>query len=334
MNNGMNHQAMMATTTANHTATANGDANANTSMMDSTTCIDATTSPTATSTTPIVSNHNHNMQLTQLLDLYVVQKCWFAGPHVKPAVDYRRLFLSIKDAEQVAYQSAHLFAKQKTVRTIQLQHGGYGFVASGTLFWVRRVRALSTNGDPRVGEAHAILTHGLVSSEGAAVEPRRVVQQQQQDSSAQPCVFVGPHSSHTALQFVTSSSSMEETPQRTVQWMPVGPPATVEQLACEWPDFAEWNNNNQHHRSHHNGNDNMMMMNDDSTSSKRDASENDPTLWFATASSETTAATAQPPPAKRACRPTTEDHARFFNEQIGVHGRNHEAASGAVRMDL
>ena len=109
------------------------------------------------------------------------------------------------------------------------------------------------------------------------------------------------------------------TPQRTVQWMPVGPPATVEQLACEWPDFAEWNSNhhNQHH-SHHNNANNMMMMNDDSGSSKRDASENDPTLWFATAaSSETTAA--QPPPAKRACRPTTEDHARFFNEQIGVH---------------
>ena len=146
MNNAMNHQAMMATTANNNTATpttAHGDAaNANNTsmMMDSTTSIDTTTTPTATSTTPIVSNHNNNHHM---LDLYVVQKCWFAGPHVKPAVDYRRLFSSVKDAEQVAYQSAHRFAKQ-TVRTIQLQQqgsGGYGFVASGTLFWVRRVRA-------------------------------------------------------------------------------------------------------------------------------------------------------------------------------------------------
>ena len=53
-------------------------------------------------------------------EFFVVQKCWFDGPHVEPAVDYMALFTNRAKAEETAYQSAHVHAKnhQAVVRTL------------------------------------------------------------------------------------------------------------------------------------------------------------------------------------------------------------------------
>jgi hypothetical protein len=63
-----------------------------------------------------------------------------------------------------------------------------------------------------------------------------------------------------------------------LQWLPVGPPAHLQQLQTEWPDHASWKN--QHTESIQATSTSMMMMmmmDDDSSSSKRflDDSEND-----------------------------------------------------------
>jgi len=298
MNNTMNHEAIMETEHSNETTT------------------------------------NASTNATSTVDLYVVQKCWFAGPQMNPAVDYLRLLTSVTDAEQVAYQSAHLHSstcKGKVVRTIQLQNSssgtGYGFVANGTLFWVRKVRAVSTNGDCRVGEAHGVLCDGTVLGEHG--QARRTVQQNEHHNSNKPSgIFVGPHSSHAALRYLHEQSPQDAV-SRTVRWLPVGPPATVEQLQSEWPDAPCWNNNN---------NNNMLPVTTESTmshdldsglSSSKRGTENEASSW--TIFQKTTTANvdaSQQRPAKRTCR-ADPDSSCYLHE---IHRHNETAAMDSMAL--
>jgi hypothetical protein len=88
--------------------------------------------------------------------LYVVQRCWHSGPQQYQPLDFLRLFHTQRDAEEAAYHSAHAWSNQVQngrndvpIKTLLLpsypdhnpQGSSYGFIACGTLFWVRALRA-------------------------------------------------------------------------------------------------------------------------------------------------------------------------------------------------
>jgi hypothetical protein len=97
------------------------------------------------------------------MELFVIQRCWYSGPHIEPSVDCRRLFTSRREAEEVAYHSAHDYANRSifasnnvtsplrphvnaAVKTILLPPSAnatssYAFQTCGKLFWVRSVTA-------------------------------------------------------------------------------------------------------------------------------------------------------------------------------------------------
>jgi hypothetical protein len=125
----------------------------------------------------------------QHIILYAVQRCWHSGPRQFPPVDYRRLFRSQRDAEEVAFHSAGAWATThggpagpNSVKTLLLpsypkhnqnpQGSSYGFIAYGALFWVRALQATVTT----VGryhnraichtEVYAVLTEGVIGGTG------------------------------------------------------------------------------------------------------------------------------------------------------------------------
>ena len=285
-----------------------------------------------------------------MVDLYVVQKCWFAGINVPPSVDYSRLLTCVTNAEQVAYQSAHLYANGKTVRTIQLQKNGagYGFLASGMLFWVRHIRAISTDGQAQVGEAHGIVQDGIL---GGNPHARRTAPSW--DDRVAPFCFVGPHSSHAAAQCLQQQQNQEggAAAARQVQWFPVGQPATLDQLLQEWPDHANWNSNRNLQNNHHRSHDNLfrsvakdVTMNTSSppssfdndsppSSSKRGGTENDSgLLWFSQSAQQQQQQYGSQPPAKRACRSASSEHASFLNEIYRNQHCPHDTTAPANMM--
>jgi hypothetical protein len=88
--------------------------------------------------------------------LYVVQRCWHSGPQQYQPLDFLRLFHTQQDAEEAAYHSAHAWSRQVQhgrndfpIKTLLLpsypahnpQGSSYGFIACGTLFWVRALKA-------------------------------------------------------------------------------------------------------------------------------------------------------------------------------------------------
>jgi len=72
---------------------------------------------------------------------FVVQMCWFSGPHVFDPVDYQNLLPTLQDATNLAHQSAMLFSRacRQPVRSLQM-HQTIGFSVGGALFWIRSVR--------------------------------------------------------------------------------------------------------------------------------------------------------------------------------------------------
>lgn len=155
---------------------------------------------------------------------YIVQRCWFEGPHVAPPVDCLTLFRNQNQAEICAVQSAHLYAqnnKQAVVRTLLLPTG-YACSAAGKLFWVRRVIV-----DLEMGGAgaHCILKNGIIGGTGNANSRR--------GSEAETnCVFVGADS-HAKAQ-----RAMEEQWQpdanAVISWLPIG---SYSDMMQGWPDF-------------------------------------------------------------------------------------------------
>lgn len=104
--------------------------------------MDTDTIPTASSS-GLIEHHP---------DLFIIQKCWYDGPHLEAPVDCRRLFTDQSTAEQEAARAAHAYtaarasaAHQTTprpVRTVLLREANvssYAFATCGKLFWVRRV---------------------------------------------------------------------------------------------------------------------------------------------------------------------------------------------------
>lgn len=203
-------------------------------------------------------------------EFFVVQKCWFDGPHVEPAVDYMALFTNRAKAEETAYQSAHIHAKnhQAVVRTLLMQ-SGYAFSAAGKLFWVRRVYAEPPCGALLGSGAHVILTKGVIGGTGNSSSRRgsEVVYNR---------VFVGPHSSTRALQVMTTENLSQDT---MTSWIPFGPLADV---MHGWPPQRE------------DGMGEMMMMETVDTTTKRAMMDGQPQQQFHYH-------TTSPRPAKRHC---------------------------------
>lgn len=199
--------------------------------------------------------------------VYIVQRSGYAGlQQSQPPVDYRRLLMSRNEADQVAYGSAHHFSNGSPVRTIQLPDGSFGFLSGNYLFWVRKVSATATTSAPtsnaalqqqKFVEAHCVLSDGLL---GGTSKRRNVLVAEKHS------IFIGPHSSHSALQFLMHSP-LADKGGATVQWVPVGPPPSLAQLAQEWP-LGE---NNQC---------GMAMESARSNNNKRSGDEGDSFVWF------------------------------------------------------
>lgn len=123
--------------------------------------------------------------------LYVVQRCWHSGPQQYQPLDFLRLFRSQRDAEEAAYHSAHAWSRSfhggrdAPIKTLMLpsypdhnpQGSSYGFVACGTLFWVRALKATmvtarhhsrTTFGDRNncLSAAYAVVTEGVIGGTG------------------------------------------------------------------------------------------------------------------------------------------------------------------------
>jgi hypothetical protein len=235
------------------------------------------------------SNHSDNGVF-----VYIVQRSGYAGwQQSQPPVDYRRLLMTRAEADQVAYGSAHHFANGGPVRTIQLPDGSFGSVSSNYLFWVRKVSATATTtttasggastnnatgggttNNKVFGEAHCVLSDGLL---GGTSKRRNMLVAEKHS------IFVGPHSSHAALQYLTSHRSLAEK-GATIQWVPVGLPPSLAQLTQEWP-VAVGTTTNVHAPP---GSTNNMDVSESSlrstsssrSSSKRAGDDDDNVVWF------------------------------------------------------
>jgi hypothetical protein len=221
--------------------------------------------------------------------VFIVQRSGYAGwQQSQPPVDYRRLLMTRAEADQVAYGSAHHFANGGPVRTIQLPDGSFGSVSSNYLFWVRKVSATSsgastnnnatggaTTNNKVFGEAHCVLSDGLL---GGTSKRRNMLVAEKHS------IFVGPHSSHAALQYLTSHRSLAEK-GATIQWVPVGLPPSLAQLTQEWP-VAVGTTTNVHAAPP--GSTNNMDVSESSlrstsssrSSSKRAGDDDDNVVWF------------------------------------------------------
>ena len=123
--------------------------------------------------------------------LYVVQRCWHSGPAQYQPLDFQRLFHTQREAEEAAYHSAHAWSshlhngrKDVQIKTLLLpsypannpQGSSYGFIAGGTLFWVRALKATIVTArhhnrymaDQNICHtaAYAVLTEGVVGGTG------------------------------------------------------------------------------------------------------------------------------------------------------------------------
>lgn len=115
-------------------------------------------------------------------ELYVVQRCWHSGPQQYAPMDFLRLFLNQRDAEEAAYHSAHAWCKyhrpdsEPQVKTLLLPSypagssngSSYGFIAFGSLFWVRALLPTIAEGIPSTGvsEGFAVVTEGIIGGTG------------------------------------------------------------------------------------------------------------------------------------------------------------------------
>lgn len=126
-------------------------------------------------------------------ELFVVQRCWHSGPHQYQPLDMMRLFLTQRDAEEAAYHSAHAWCRyhkpnaEPQVKTLLLPSypahntsgSSYGFIAYGSLFWVRSLfattNATCVSNDPRdiaANEAFAVVTEGVIGGTGNRMSRR------------------------------------------------------------------------------------------------------------------------------------------------------------------
>ncbi len=126
-------------------------------------------------------------------ELFVVQRCWHSGPHQYQPLDLMRLFVNQRDAEEAAYHSAHAWCRyhkpkaEPQVKTLLLPSypahntsgSSYGFVAHGSLFWVRSLYATTnvttSNVDSKLlnaSEGFAVVTEGVIGGTGNRMSRR------------------------------------------------------------------------------------------------------------------------------------------------------------------
>ena len=126
-------------------------------------------------------------------ELFVVQRCWHSGPQQYQPLDLLRLFVTQRDAEEAAYHSAHAWCRyhkpnaEPQVKTLLLPSypahntsgSSYGFVAHGSLFWVRSLYAVTSgtaasSSDPSFdpSEGYAVVTEGVIGGTGNRMSRR------------------------------------------------------------------------------------------------------------------------------------------------------------------
>lgn len=136
-------------------------------------------------------------------ELFAVQRCWHSGPQQYQPLDFLRLFPTQRDAEEAAYHSAHAWSRfhnpnsEASVRTLLLPRypahnctgSSYGFIAHGSLFWVRSLGALVAD---EHHEGYAVVTEGIIGGTGNKNSRRGM-------EIGTGRVFVGQNSRMTAL---------------------------------------------------------------------------------------------------------------------------------------
>ena len=211
--------------------------------------------------------------------MYIVQRCWHSGPQQYQPLDYRRLFHTQREAEEAAYHSAHAWMKAKNhasggggggngaIKTLLLpsypsqnpQGSSYGFIAKGTLFWVRAcvativVSESSSNGGPGTGtspgvavpaichtQAYAILTEGVIGGTGNRNSRRGT-------EIPEGRVFGGDASAHGLVvaearriqnEFLQNQCPGTAPVSVTIATLSVGKPSeySSEQFLADWPE--------------------------------------------------------------------------------------------------
>jgi hypothetical protein len=174
-------------------------------------------------------------------EMFVVQRCWFSGPQQYQPLDYLRLFTSQRDAEEAAYHSAHAWSRyhnpnsDASIRTLLLPRypahnskgTSYGFIAYGSLFWVR---SLSASVSKEYHEGYVVLTEGVIGGTGNKNSRRGT-------EIHTGRVFVGSNSRMVALR--ACHQIMDSLPQGCNTYMatmPIGKPSYVDAgFLQDWP---------------------------------------------------------------------------------------------------
>ena len=181
-------------------------------------------------------------------EMFVVQRCWHSGRKQYQPMDYLRLFHTQRDAEEAAYHSAHAWSRhhnpngEASVRTLLLpkypsycSNGtSYGFIAQGSLFWVRGLSAcvILAAGDQH--EGHAVITEGVIGGTGNKNSRRGT-------EETRGRVFVGGANNHSRMMALQAchkvmASNTSRQNNTYVRTMPIGKPDYVDdKFLQDWP---------------------------------------------------------------------------------------------------
>jgi hypothetical protein len=212
----------------------------------------STSNDTSSSSTSHHSNPQEfdHLQRTMEREFFIVQRCWHSGPQQHQPLDYLRLFDARSDAEEAAYHSAHAWSRKQSpqdpsVKTLllpsspqqQQQNRGsttssgasYGFIANGSMFWIRSIYVSIT--DHTNEQAYAVVTEGVIGGTGNRMSRR----------GTEVCrgrVFVGG-SNARFLALQASDIVVQTIPGCTsyVATLPVGKPSeyATGRFLQEWP---------------------------------------------------------------------------------------------------
>jgi hypothetical protein len=164
-------------------------------------------------------------------ELFAVQRCWYSGPQQYQPLDFLRLFPTQRDAEEAAYHSAHAWSRyhnpssDASVRTLLLSQSpahntvgtSYGFIAHGSLFWVR---SLAAHVADEHHEGYAVVTEGVIGGTGNKNSRRGM-------ELGTGRVFVGQSSRMTALQACHEVIASLPQANSYVATVPIGKPNYV-----------------------------------------------------------------------------------------------------------
>lgn len=204
-----------------------------------------TSTSTSSSITPHCNPQEFDLRMER--EFFIVQRCWHSGPQQHQPLDYLRLFEARSEAEEAAYHSAHAWCRKQSpqdpnVKTLLLpsspQHRGtgtssgasYGFIANGSMFWIRPIYASIT--DQAHGQAYAVVTEGVIGGTGNRMSRRGT-------EVSRGRVFIGAGSNARFLALQASHIVVQTIPGCTsyVATLPVGKPSeyATGRFLQEWP---------------------------------------------------------------------------------------------------